>query len=106
MDYRIHFALNCGAKSCPPIAFYTFEKLNKELNNAMVAFIISETTIDEYKKTVNTSKLLHWYCGDFGGSKSGIKKVLQQVLNQDFTNYKLLFNEYRWETQLNNFITD
>ena len=21
LDYRIHFALNCGAKSCPPIAF-------------------------------------------------------------------------------------
>jgi len=23
INYRIHFALNCGAKSCPPIAFYT-----------------------------------------------------------------------------------
>ncbi len=22
VDYRIHFALNCGAKSCPPIAYY------------------------------------------------------------------------------------
>ncbi len=29
IDYRIHFALNCGAKSCPPIAFYTYFNINK-----------------------------------------------------------------------------
>ncbi len=105
IDYRIHFALNCGAKSCPPIAFYTHENLDEELNNAMVAFIVSETTFDENQKTVSTSKLLYWYCGDFGGT-SGIKNVLKQVLNQDLKNYKLSFNEYSWETQLNNYITD
>jgi len=26
IDYRIHFALNCGAASCPPIAFYDPER--------------------------------------------------------------------------------
>ena len=26
LDPRIHFALNCGAKSCPPIRVYTEEK--------------------------------------------------------------------------------
>lgn len=35
LDYRIHFALNCGAKSCPPIALNTLEKLDEELNFVM-----------------------------------------------------------------------
>lgn len=105
LDYRIHFALNCGAKSCPPIAFYTLEKLDEELNFVMESFLDSETSIDENNKTVSTSKLLYWYCGDFGGYLE-IKNVLKDVLNRDFTNYKLLFKEYSWETQLNNYITD
>ena len=28
IDFRIHFALNCGAKSCPPIAFYQYPRLD------------------------------------------------------------------------------
>lgn len=102
MDYRIHFALNCGAKSCPPIAFYTIEKLDKQLNDAMHSFIVSETAIDMNNKTIATSKLLHWYRGDFGGTP-GIKKVLQHVLELEFNAYKLSFNEYSWETHLENY---
>lgn len=105
LDYRIHFALNCGAKSCPPIAFYTLEKLDEELNFVMESFLDSETSIDENNKTVSTSKLFYWYSGDFGGYFK-IKNVLKDVLNRDFTNYKLLFKEYSWETQLNYYITD
>ncbi|HEX8461365.1 MAG TPA: DUF547 domain-containing protein, partial [Segetibacter sp.] len=32
VDYRIHFSLNCGAKSCPPIAFYKPSDLNRQLD--------------------------------------------------------------------------
>jgi hypothetical protein len=102
IDYRIHFVLNCGAKSCPPIAFYTTEKLDKQLDDAMHSFIIAETAIDMNNKTIATSKLLHWYRGDFGGTP-GIKKVLQQVLGLQFNNYKLSFNEYSWESHLENY---
>ncbi|NNC35662.1 MAG: DUF547 domain-containing protein, partial [Croceitalea sp.] len=30
-DYRIHFALNCGAKDCPPVAIYTPNRLKEQL---------------------------------------------------------------------------
>lgn len=102
LDYRIHFALNCGAKSCPPIAFYTFENINKQLDDAMHSFITSETKVDRNNKTIETSKLLYWYRGDFGGT-SGIKKILQQVLELQLNTYKLSFNEYSWETHLENY---
>jgi hypothetical protein len=102
IDYRIHFALNCGAKSCPPIAFYSLEKLEEELHLAMESFLYSETSIDDTCKIVSTSKLLYWYCGDFGGF-SKIKNILEALLNKDLATYKLTYNTYSWETQLNNF---
>jgi len=57
IDYRIHFALNCGAKSCPPIAFYFADTLDRELDKAMQNFITSETSVDLHKKKIYTSKL-------------------------------------------------
>ncbi len=33
-DVRIHFALNCGARSCPPIREYTSDGLDQELDLA------------------------------------------------------------------------
>ena len=38
MDKRIHFALVCGAKSCPPIRVYTPDELDEGLDAAAAAF--------------------------------------------------------------------
>ncbi len=35
MDKRIHFALVCGAKSCPPIRVYTPEELDEGLDREL-----------------------------------------------------------------------
>lgn len=102
VDYRIHFALNCGAKSCPPIAFYSFKNIDKQLNDATFSFLISETTINNQTKTINTSKLLHWYRGDFGGAK-GIKSIISKVFESDLNKYKIVYNPYNWETHLENY---
>ncbi|MFC6268707.1 DUF547 domain-containing protein [Frigoriflavimonas asaccharolytica] len=102
IDYRIHFAVNCGAKSCPPIAFYTVEKLDEQLKTAMISFLTSESTIDKEKKTVTTSKLLLWYQGDFGG-KSDLKKMLKEVLEIQMKYFKIKYSDYSWESHLENF---
>jgi hypothetical protein len=103
IDYRIHFALNCGAKSCPPIAFYTFDKIDKQLDDASISFIESETTIDTKNKIIFTSKLMYSFQGDFGGLKS-VKHILKNVLQVETTSYKLKFNAYSWETHLENYV--
>jgi len=41
LDNRIHFALNCGAESCPPVLFYTADNINVELNIATNNFVNS-----------------------------------------------------------------
>jgi hypothetical protein len=103
IDFRIHFALNCGAKSCPPIAFYTFEKIEQQLDHAMYSFLEQETTVDHPTKIIATSKLMLWYRADFGGTK-GIKQILTKVLEFDTTPYKIKYATYSWETHLENFV--
>ena len=102
IDYRIHFALNCGAKSCPPIAFYTLQGIDKQLNEAMYSFILSETAIDHNTNTITTSKILFWYIGDFGGAK-GVRKIISKVFEMDLTKYTIKYSFYNWEAALYNF---
>ena len=102
IDYRIHFTLNCGAKSCPPIAFYTYEQLEKQMDVATKSFLRSETDIDTVNKKVYTSKIMQWFKGDFGGKK-GIRSLLSTVFNQDFTGYEIQFKEYDWSANLKNY---
>jgi hypothetical protein len=103
LDNRIHFALNCGAKSCPAIAFYTLEALDKQLNLATENFIIGETTLDHKIKRINTSKILDWFRGDFGGA-NGIKVLIGNQLNLNLNDYSVHFNAYDWTTNLHNFV--
>lgn len=102
IDYRIHFALNCGAKSCPPIAFYQYAKINQQLDMATLAFVKGESEIDEKKKVITTSKILTWFKGDFGGSK-GIRVLMAKVYQRDFSEYAIKFNDYNWDKELGKF---
>lgn len=98
-DFRIHFALNCGANSCPPIGFYSSKEINQQLAAAEVAFVTSRSEVIEDKKAVKTSRIFSWFRGDFGG-KSGIKELLikHKVITND--SYRLDFAEYNWDLEL------
>ena len=67
LDPRIHFALNCGARSCPPIRVYTPANLEQGLAAAAAGFLESETEVDE--SGVLLSSLLNWYGADFGSTQ-------------------------------------
>ena len=41
-DPRIHFALNCGAASCPLIRFYEVEEIEEQLNLATQVYLESD----------------------------------------------------------------
>jgi hypothetical protein len=78
LDFRIHFALNCGAKSCPPIAFYTPQQIDKQLQLAQIGFLQNCCRYIEAKNEVHVPKIFSWFRGDFGG-KTGILKLLHQA---------------------------
>lgn len=103
MDYRIHFALNCGAKSCPPIAFYYTEKIDLQLDLATQSFLENETDFLDNKKEVHVTMLFKWYLKDFGNLK-GIRKIYKHQLNKDISDYSIKFKPYSWKENLDNFV--
>jgi len=102
IDYRIHFALNCGAVSCPPILFYSYDNIESQLDQATRSFLLSETVIDDEKKEASVSKILDWFRGDFGG-KEGIRNIIGGVFEKNIGNYHIKFKDYDWSAKLNNF---
>lgn len=76
-DPRIHFALNCGAVSCPAIRFYSAERLEAELDLATRAFLASEARHDPAADRVDVSPIFRLYQGDFGGTR-GILDFLRR----------------------------
>lgn len=63
-DARIHFAIVCASKSCPPLAAhaYTAAGLNEALERQGRAFVNdpSKNVIDRAKGRVALSKIFHW----------------------------------------------
>lgn len=75
-DPRIHFALVCGARSCPPIAFYDGEKINAQLDLAAAGFINGGgADYDPVNETLSLSKIFSWYQDDFGGRRGVLKTI-------------------------------
>lgn len=101
-DCRIHFALNCGAKSCPPIAFYRADHIDAQLDLATKSFIGSETKINFNTKTISTTRLFLWYYYDFGGKK-GILKLINSAIDLNDERWKIQYNQYSWNIHLHNF---
>jgi hypothetical protein len=103
LDYRIHFALNCGAKSCPPIAFYHAEAIHAQLDLATQSFLEGESDFNDESKVIYTTALFKWFYYDFGGSK-GIRRIIAEQLNKDVTDYTIKYKKYSWEDDLANFV--
>ncbi len=66
-DSRVHFALNCGAASCPPVEIYRPETLETQLDARVKSYLSEHTEIKEVdgKRTIVTSPLFKWFKGDF-----------------------------------------
>lgn len=107
VDPRLHFALNCGAKSCPAIRVYTSANLDKALDGAAKNFCQGEVEIVEDKKRVVVSQLLEWYGSDFGENDVEAVRWSLPYLSEDKQNslkrllesndkIDVVFREYDW----------
>lgn len=64
-DPRMHFILNCGAQSCPPLVAVEPERTEQILNDATRRFIQQNCETDEVKRRVTLSRLWKWFRNDF-----------------------------------------
>lgn len=66
LDPRIHFALNCGARSCPPVIAYEPQRVDAQLAGATRAYLEAETDLDRDRAEVRLPALMKIYGADFG----------------------------------------
>ena len=103
-DYHIHFALNCGAKDCPPVAIYEWKRLDEQFKKGTKQYLERTTDYNADKKEVAVTSLFNWFRGDFG-CKSGVKKILKnQGLIPTTKGIDITYKNYDWTLDLDNFI--
>lgn len=123
VDPRIHFALNCAAESCPPIAAYTASDLDAQLDTSTRSFLQGSTTTDPDRDTgaasdrtasdrtaadrptaradrptdtVWVTRLFLYYRGDFGG-RHGIYTFLEgHGVIREGTRPRVRYRPYDW----------
>lgn len=106
-DPRIHFAINCASKSCPPLGnkILKEEDLDEQLDEKAVKFINSKehVYIDNENKIIYLNKLFKWFKRDFGDLKLYICEYLDSnIVYEDIYNYKVSFFEYDWSSNATN----
>lgn len=102
-DYRIHFALNCGASACPPIAFYSAQNIESELTMAEEVFILAGSTYTKESNTVQISELFKWFKDDFGGEDGILELLKKHKIISDTSGVKIMYTPYDWTLNTDNF---
>lgn len=98
-DPRIHAALVCASRGCPPLsprAFHAVD-LDEALEARMRAFVRDTTRnrVDDRARVLHLSSLFDWYAADFGG-RDALAGYVSRYLGRDARGYRVEFLEYDW----------
>lgn len=105
---RIHFALVCAAKGCPPLRREAFEgeRLDAQLQDQGIAFFRQKekNRIDINSRTVYLSPIFSWFRRDFGRSRDEMFAFIlpfleqrdAQALKEDFSSWRVRYTHYDW----------
>jgi len=102
-DPRIHFAINCAAKSCPPLRSepYTGERIDQQLDDSTAKFLNSTSSYRIEGNTFYVSRIFKWFAQDFGNdvlqfymqyASEGLKKKLEANKSR----LKIAYLDYDW----------
>jgi len=97
---RVHVALNCASRSCPPLNQQALraDQLDNQLEKLAIAFVNSKRGVDYMpeKKTAALSAIFNWYKDDFkeaGGPVAFINQRHHPPLPNDT---KITYQDYDW----------
>lgn len=102
-DPRVHFAVNCASRSCPPLRSepYTGAKLDRQLREMTAAFINDPGQYRLEDDTLRVSSIFKWFSEDFNGDVTGfyrqyaqgdLKSKLEALGNRT----KIKYLDYDW----------
>jgi hypothetical protein len=102
-DPRIHFALNCGAESCPAIRFYEPDSVDDQLDLATELYLDSTVEYDPDAGIVRVPRVCLWFRADFGGG-SGIRAFLREYdVIPDDAEPKVRYHSWDWSKRRGKF---
>ena len=110
-DPRIHFAINCAAKSCPPIRTEPYQgaKINDQLDDQVRKFLNgpqgARLEKDGGELVIHVTKIMDWFGDDFGKWAGGPIPFLKRYVSGDKRNMMdaagnqidLKFDDYDWK---------
>jgi len=84
-DPRIHFALNCAARSCPPLRAeaYTGDGLDEQLEEQTRAFLHDPRAVRVEGDHYRLSRIFEWYRADFEKAAGSVGAFLRAYLAED-----------------------
>jgi len=106
MEPRIHFALNCASRSCPPIRVYAPDHLEAQLDLATRSFVDAETEIQTEPPRLTLSTIFKWYAQDFEAGGGVVPFVVVHLSASDprraflqaaGDHVRLQYRPYRWD---------
>ena len=99
-DPRIHFAVNCASKGCPPLRneAYMASKLNAQLDEQAKSFINdgNRNKIQSANKA-DLSKIFTWFSGDFKKAAPSVIAFINKYSNTKLSEKAtLVYQDYDW----------
>lgn len=102
-DPRVHFAINCAAMSCPPLASEPFlgSILDQQLDDATRAFINNPKRNYLEENTLYVSRIFKWFSEDFNDDVIGFflkyaKGNLKKELEVKKNSIRIKYLYYDW----------
>jgi len=101
-DPRVHFAVNCASKGCPPLLGepYTGARLNQQLDGAAKAFINDPQRNRLDNKGLYVSKIFKWFAADFSNDIVGFfKRYADEPMKTELerrSTVKVKYLDYDW----------
>jgi len=103
-DARIHFALNCAALSCPPLAAGAFlpSQLNSQLDAATKSALQKSRWLKIENGQLQVTKIFDWYSDDFVKDSGSVQQFIYKYLPSlqrevKEKRLKLEFMSYNWQ---------
>jgi hypothetical protein len=102
-DPRIHFAVNCGSTSCPPLqkGAYDAKSIDKELEARTKAFTLNDSNVEKTADgKVRVSRVFKWYGEDLKGKgkeKEGAVESIEKMRGEQIPQgAKVEYKKYDW----------
>lgn len=97
---RVHFALNCASRSCPPLGRQAFSagSLDSQLETLAKGYINSDRGVrfNAGNKTAELSKIFDWYKDDFGGDAAVLAFINKRRSSPLPPDTKVTYQDYDW----------